>query len=220
MKSVHGLPDLGQLWNTPRLVEELRFDIKGNEHDLQIAPTAEVRGLIKIRDNAGPCTVHIGEGVTGKWNLTVSGGARVIIGAGSTAETALVVAQAGDVVIGEDCMFSFGIEIRTTDTHAIYDIDSGERINPDKPISIGDHVWLGKQAIVLKGATIGAGSVVGARGVVSGTIAPLSVCVGVPARVVRGNVTWTRRIGKGRLDADRKAMEALKAVRAAAAKSA
>ena len=131
MKSVHGLPDLGQLWNTPRLVEELRFDIKGNEHDLQIAPTAEVRGLIKIRDNAGPCTVHIGEGVTGKWNLTVSGGARVIIGAGSTAETALVVAQAGDVVIGEDCMFSFGSEIRTTDTQAISDIDCGERINPD-----------------------------------------------------------------------------------------
>ena len=194
-------------------MDDIELDINGTGHDVRIAPSAEIRGRIRIRDSGEPCSVHIGEKVTGKWNITVSGGARVVIGEGSTSETTQIVARAADVVIGSDCMLSFGIEIRTTDTHAIYDVDSGDRINPDKAITIGDHVWLGKQAIVLKGASIGSGSVVGARAVVSGEIAPLSVCVGVPARVVRSNATWTRRIGKGLLAEDGKAMEVLRAVR-------
>ncbi len=194
-------------------MEDFRLDLQGTGHDIRIAASAAITGQVKARNNAGPCSVHIGEGVTGKWNITVSGGARVVIGAGSTCETTQIVAQGSDVVIGEDCMFSFAVEIRTTDTHAIYDIDSGDRVNLDQPIDIGDHVWLGKQAIVLKGASIGAGSVVGARAVVSGEIPPLSVCVGVPARVVRSNAIWTRRIGKGRLDLDQKAMDVVEAVR-------
>ncbi|GLY14568.1 hypothetical protein Kisp01_15830 [Kineosporia sp. NBRC 101677] len=194
----------------------MRFDLQGRGHDIRIAPSAGVTGQIKARDDAGPCSVHIGEGVKGKWNITVSGGARVVIGRSTTCETTQIVAQNGDVLIGEDCMFSFAVEIRTTDTHAIYDVDGGGRVNPDQPIRIGDHVWLGKQAIVLKGADVGSGSVVGARGVVSGVIPPLSVCVGVPARVVRSNAIWTRRVGKGRLEHDEKAMRVVQAVQATA----
>ncbi|GAB6900706.1 acyltransferase [Kineosporia succinea] len=195
-------------------MEQLRLDVKGDGHDLRIPENPGFKGQIKVRDNAGPCALHIADGVKGTWNINVSGGATVKIGAGSTCETALVVAQGTDVIIGEDCMFSFSVEIRTTDTHAIYDIDSGNRINPDKPILIGDHVWLGKQAIVLKGASIGSGSVAGARAIVSGKVPPLSVVAGVPARVVRSNVVWTRRIGQGRLDLDPKAMQVVEAVRA------
>ncbi|MBT0770626.1 acyltransferase [Kineosporia sp. J2-2] len=199
-----------------RVVEQLRFDVRGEGHDVQISPSAQLKGQIKVRDDAGPCTVRIGDGVTGKWNIDVSGGATVEIGAGTTCETTLVVARGSDVLIGSDCMFSFSVEIRTTDTHAIYDIDSGSRVNPDKPIVIGDHVWLGKQAIVLKGASIGSGSVAGARAIVSGTVPPLSVAAGVPARVVRSNVVWTRRIGKGRLALDEKAMSVVDSVRTSA----
>jgi acetyltransferase-like isoleucine patch superfamily enzyme len=195
-------------------VEELQQELKGQGHDLWIAPSAEITGRIRMRDDAGPCTLRVGAGVTGKWNITVSGGATVVIGEGTTCESAQIVAQSSAVLIGEDCMFSFGIEIRTTDTHAIYDVDSGGRVNPDEQIYIGDHVWLGKQAIVLKGASIGSGSVVGTRAVASGVVPPLSVCVGVPARVVRSNATWTRSVGKGRLDLDPKAMAAVRSVQA------
>ncbi|MCD5315589.1 acyltransferase [Kineosporia babensis] len=194
-------------------MEDFQLDLQGTGHDIQIAPSASITGKIKARNNAGPCSVHIGEGVKGKWNINVSGGARVVIGADTTCETAQVIATGSDIIIGEDCMFSFAVEIRTSDTHAIYDIDSGDRVNLDQPIDIGDHVWLGKQVIVLKGASIGSGSVVGARAVVSGEIPPLSVGVGVPARVVRSNAIWTRRIGQGRLDLDPKAMDVVEAVR-------
>ena len=52
-------------------------------------------------------------------------------------------------------------------------------------IVIGDDVWLGAGAIVLGGVTIGAGTVVGAGAVVTKSLPPDCVAVGVPARVVR-----------------------------------
>ncbi|MBT0769570.1 acyltransferase [Kineosporia sp. J2-2] len=197
---------------------ELQLEVQGEYHDIQISPEAQLNGSsIKVRNNGGPCSVHVGAGVKGKWSISVSGGASVVIGEGSTCESAMIVAHGGDITIGKDCMFSFSVEMRATDTHAIYDIDSGNRINPDKPIVIGDHVWLGKQVMIMKGANIGSGSVVGARAVVSGQVPPLSVSAGIPARVLRTNVVWTRRIGKGQLDADPAALGIVEAVRSASA---
>jgi maltose O-acetyltransferase len=52
-------------------------------------------------------------------------------------------------------------------------------------IVINDHVWIGANAIVLPGITIGENSVVGAGSVVTKSIPPNSVAVGNPARVIR-----------------------------------
>jgi acetyltransferase-like isoleucine patch superfamily enzyme len=53
------------------------------------------------------------------------------------------------------------------------------------PIVIEDDVWLGYGVVVLSGARIGRGAVIGANSVVSGAIPPGAVAVGAPARVVR-----------------------------------
>jgi virginiamycin A acetyltransferase len=50
---------------------------------------------------------------------------------------------------------------------------------------IGPDVWVGHEALLLPGVRIGAGSVVGARAVVSSTIPPYAIVAGNPARVVR-----------------------------------
>ena len=55
----------------------------------------------------------------------------------------------------------------------------------NKPIVIGDDVWIGAGASVLPGVTIGDGAVVGAASVVTKDVPPMSVVVGNPARVVR-----------------------------------
>ena len=52
-------------------------------------------------------------------------------------------------------------------------------------IEIGDNVWLGAHVTVLDGVCIGAGCVIGAGSVVTRSIPPNSVAVGVPARVIR-----------------------------------
>jgi acetyltransferase-like isoleucine patch superfamily enzyme len=51
------------------------------------------------------------------------------------------------------------------------------------PVTIGEDVWLGMGAIVLPGVRIGDGSIVGAGAVVTKDVPPLTVVLGVPARV-------------------------------------
>jgi acetyltransferase-like isoleucine patch superfamily enzyme len=56
------------------------------------------------------------------------------------------------------------------------------------PVHIGEDVWVGVKASVLRGAQVGHGTVVAAHSVVRGTVPPLSVVAGVPGRVVRDRV--------------------------------
>jgi acetyltransferase-like isoleucine patch superfamily enzyme len=56
---------------------------------------------------------------------------------------------------------------------------------PAKPVRIGRNVWIGFDACVLPGVTIGEGSIVGARSVVTEDVAPYTVVAGNPARVIR-----------------------------------
>lgn len=55
----------------------------------------------------------------------------------------------------------------------------------EKPVSIGANVWIGDSVIVTPGTQIGEGAVIGAGAVVSGTIEPLAVVGGNPARVLK-----------------------------------
>lgn len=56
---------------------------------------------------------------------------------------------------------------------------------PAHPIQIERNVWIGFDACILPGVTIGEGSVVGAKSVVTESVPPYSVVVGNPARVIR-----------------------------------
>jgi acetyltransferase-like isoleucine patch superfamily enzyme len=56
------------------------------------------------------------------------------------------------------------------------------------PVRIGADVWVGAKASVLRGAQVGAGSVLAAHTVVRGQIPPGSVVAGVPGRVVRNRL--------------------------------
>ena len=54
----------------------------------------------------------------------------------------------------------------------------------DAPIHIGDDVWIGANVVVTAGVSIGSGAVVGAGAVVTTDLPPMSICAGVPARVI------------------------------------
>lgn len=58
------------------------------------------------------------------------------------------------------------------------------------PIRIGDHVWIGLRATILKGVSIGDGAVVGAGSMVIRDVPSGALVAGVPARVIRESVTW------------------------------
>jgi acetyltransferase-like isoleucine patch superfamily enzyme len=52
------------------------------------------------------------------------------------------------------------------------------------PVRIGEDVWVGEKASILRGADIGAGSVVGSQTLVKDRIPPFSIVVGSPGRVI------------------------------------
>lgn len=56
---------------------------------------------------------------------------------------------------------------------------------PARPIRVGRDVWIGFESVVLPGVTIGDGSIVGARSVVTEDVAPFTIVAGNPARFVR-----------------------------------
>lgn len=95
--------------------------------------------------------------------------------------------------IGNDCLLSFGIWVRNADPHLIYDAESRQRINPTKSIFIGDHVWVGQSAMILKGTQAESGSIIGAMSVVSNKkITANSSWAGNPAKRIRDGVFWDR----------------------------
>ncbi|WP_156922300.1 acyltransferase [Cohnella thermotolerans] len=89
------------------------------------------------------------------------------------------------VKIGSHCAISWDVTITDTDYHTL------EGTEPTMPVVIGDHVWIGCKAVILKGVTIGRGAVVAAGAVVSKDVPARALVAGVPARVVRENVSWT-----------------------------
>ena len=94
------------------------------------------------------------------------------------------------ISIGKRCLFSNGITFRTGDSHVITDLEDN-RINFGKDIVVGDHVWVGHQAVLLKGANIGSDSIVGTRSLVTKGNYPEHVVLGgSPAKVIRTDVSW------------------------------
>lgn len=96
------------------------------------------------------------------------------------------------IEIGVDCMFSNTIVVRTSDSHPIYSLEKGERINNPKSVIIGNHVWIAPNAKIMKGAFIGHGAVVGSDTMINKTVPGNSLAVGTPAKIVKENINWTR----------------------------
>lgn len=93
---------------------------------------------------------------------------------------------ASSITIGKRVFVAADCRIADHDGH---DPDSIPRIAANsydgKPIVIGDDVWLGCGVTVLKGVTIGSGTVVATQSVVVDDLPPNVIAAGVPARVIR-----------------------------------
>lgn len=119
---------------------------------------------------------------------------RVILGKElTTTNTCVISAVEGtSVVIGDDVMLASDNEIRADDGHAIFDVITDRRVNWSRDITIGNHVWVAKRAVLLGGARVADGSVIGFGSLVTGPVPNNTVAAGVPARVIKRNVAWER----------------------------
>lgn len=121
---------------------------------------------------------------------------RLIVGPNfwSTGLVFVEVKDGVDVIIGKDCLFSWGIVLRTTDHHTIVQKGTHKIINDNKNIIIGDHVWIGSDVKVLKGAVLSDNSVVGTQSIVTGRFDEQNVVIaGIPARIIKRDIDWDVR---------------------------
>ena len=98
------------------------------------------------------------------------------------------------IIIGSDCQISYEIIIRSTDGHTIYDKNTREVKNYARDVVIGDHVWIGARAMILKGSHIPSNSMVGACSLVNKEFTEENtVIAGVSAKIIKKDVNWDRR---------------------------
>ncbi|MGQ7945099.1 acyltransferase [Flavobacterium sp. WC2509] len=176
-------------------LKKTKIRINGKNNSIIIHPENRLSNCL-LHISGNNCDVIIGKHCTlSRTELWIEDdGGKIQIGYRTTMEGGHIAATEGQSIsIGEDCMFSHSIEIRNGDSHVIYDEQSKLRINSAESILIGNHVWLGADSKVLKGAIIGDNSIVATGGIVTGKCEELNTIYGgVPARKIKGGIVWIR----------------------------
>jgi acetyltransferase-like isoleucine patch superfamily enzyme len=158
-------------------IKDLSVNFTGDNGRIEVGPTTRKRTGLRFDFRCG----HHGVITVGE---DVGCAGRVFVSA----------VEGVTVSIGYDVMFARGIEIRADDAHPIYDVRTSKRLNPSQPIVVGDHVWIAKDAVIMGGVTIGNGSVVGFRSILTKSIPNNCIAAGAPARVVKRNIAWERPV--------------------------
>lgn len=94
-----------------------------------------------------------------------------------------------EITIGNDVAISHSVTIMDGDAHMVLENGKAGTYKP-QPINIGNHVWIGSGAMILKGVTIGDGAIVAAGAVVTRDIPPNTMVAGIPAKIHKNNVSW------------------------------
>jgi hypothetical protein len=114
----------------------------------------------------------------------VNAGAELVLGSGY-ANSGLSLACFQRIEIGEHAAIGEQVMIRDSDNHV-----SRDDAPKTAPVRIGDGVWIGSRATILKGVTIGDGAIVAAGAVVNRDVPAHALVAGVPAVVRRNDVHW------------------------------
>ena len=160
-----------------RLLQSAKIrNIRGNSRHISIGKHSLVAGELLV-------FAHGGQIFIGEW---------VYIGEGTR------IWSAKSIRIGDRALISHNVNIFDSLTHPLnaerrhehfksivqsghpLDIELGER-----PVSIGQDVWIGANACVLRGVVLGDGAIVGAGSVVTTDVPPQTLVAGNPARVIR-----------------------------------
>ena len=132
--------------------------------------------------------------------------AKVLIGSNTYIGASMVIAKQS-ITIGSNVLIAWGCVIYDNDSHSLNYLDRRKDtkqvfedymnhkgnflLNKDwsivnsSPIIIEDDVWIGMDALVLKGVTIGKGAIIAAKSVVTKSVPPFTIVGGNPAVVIK-----------------------------------
>ncbi len=136
-----------------------------------------IRGRIYVAGD-----VRIGEGATIEEGCRLVGTPGITIGKNFYANA--YAHLLGGVTIGDNVLLGPKVIIWARDHGIAKGTPIREQGHNTAPITIGDDVWIGASAVILKGVTIGNGAVIGAGAVVTHDVPPDAIAVGIPAKVI------------------------------------
>jgi acetyltransferase-like isoleucine patch superfamily enzyme len=113
------------------------------------------------------------------WTVEVKYPGRITLGRGVIIGQRCTVGAAAPVVLGDHVHLSKGVYVETAG------LDFSAPLpypHVSKPIIIGEGVWIGAEAMILGGVTIGAGCIIGAGAVISKDVPPRTIVTGQPTR--------------------------------------
>ena len=132
----------------------------------------------------GRTTIGQGSKITVGEKGTLSLGCEFVITGGGTA-----IICNKNISFGDNCLLSWDILIMDTDYHKILN-ENNEIINEDKPIRIGNHVWIGCRNTILKGVTIDDNNVIGANSTITKSFKSSGCVIGNNAQILKSNIGW------------------------------
>jgi acetyltransferase-like isoleucine patch superfamily enzyme len=126
-------------------------------------------------------------GIVHKTVLIAADGALLRIGDDVGISGAILDAR-DNIVIGDRCMLGANCSVLSSDYHPLDAVARHNRVMGavrTAPVTLEEDVWIGANSLILKGVTIGAGSIVGAGSVITKNIPRGVVVAGNPARIVK-----------------------------------
>lgn len=192
----------------------LKIEIVGYGSRVYIGKNVVVSGTVKIKLGSNSfIQINDGARISGETHLTVENNSNVIIGkkciisnGGLLAYKSIIIGDRvnlGDrtsiisnieapIKIGDDCLFSHDIQVRSGDGHTIFDLEKHMSLLEEKQrfVNIGNHVWCGSSVTIIHNADIGSGCVIGTGSLVNKKFNCNELIAGRPAKVIRKKIVW------------------------------
>lgn len=170
-----------------------KIQITGNNNRIEIATGAVLTGsLIKISGNNNRVIIGADAYIEGVEFWIEDNNGEIYIGSKTYIGHHTHLACTEDdhkIAIGSNCMISSNVTVRTGDSHSILSLE-GHRINQAHDVIVCDHCWVGQGVRILKGVNLSENSIVAGGAIVTGSFGPNVIVAGVPAKVVKENITW------------------------------
>jgi len=179
--------------------KNLLIKIRGQNNRVEIKDNFNCKGLCEIYVIGSNSEVTIGENVMVVTSLKIyehDNGHNCQIHIGNSCSFYKTEIHNYDngasIHIGEDCMFAYDTVVYNTDGHSVF--SNGVLSNQAKELSIGNHVWIGWGASILKNSKIADGVIIGKNTTIAGIFDELNCAVvGNPAHVVKRGISWDRK---------------------------
>lgn len=131
-------------------------------------------------------SLTIGDGVEIERDCQLISEGELSIGSGSFIGTGSIIVAAERLAIGRNALIAAYVTIRDQD-HRLDDptLPYNRQGLVTAPVTIGDNVWIGTKATILRGVSVGDGAVIGAHALVIDAVEPRTLVGGVPARLLK-----------------------------------